>query len=280
MSPRPKSIRKVENRPVVAGLKPVFKRMEQTGCVILHYEEYEAALLCDYEDRTQQEACISMGGGRPTFSRIYTQARRKMARALIEGRALIIGGGTAYTESEWFARTGCGFMFNNIHPGCNTGNLVCPRCHSREIQPDKDIQLKSNDMTTKIAIPTRNNAVDAHFGHCEFYTVLTVSGDNRILGAETIPSPQGCGCKSNIAGVLQGMGVSVMLAGNMGQGALNVLSAHDIKVFRGCSGNALDVATAYLKGWITDSGTSCSAHGEYHECHHSHHSDNKGNKEL
>lgn len=119
----------------------------------------------------------------------------------------------------------------------------------------------------KIAIPTRENAVDDHFGHCEYYTVFSVGDDNRIQGSETVPSPQGCGCKSNIAAVLENMGVSVMLAGNMGQGALNVLSSHNIKVVRGCSGNVTDVATAYLNGGITDSGMGCTAHGQHHNCH-------------
>lgn len=48
----------------------------------------------------------------------------------------------------------------------------------------------------KIAIPTKENVVDNHFGHCEYYTILTVGQDNQILSSETIPSPQGCGCKS------------------------------------------------------------------------------------
>ena len=110
-----------------------------------------------------------------------------------------------------------------------------------------------------------------HFGHCEYYTILTVGQDNQILSSETIPSPQGCGCKSNIAGELENMGVSVMLAGNMGQGALNVLTTHHIKVIRGCSGNILDIATDYLNGKLTDSGVGCSSHEHHHECHgHNH----------
>ena len=123
----------------------------------------------------------------------------------------------------------------------------------------------------KIAIPTKENVVENHFGHCEYYTILTVGQDNQILSSETIPSPQGCGCKSNIAGELENMGVSVMLAGNMGQGALNVLATHHIKVIRGCSGNILDVATDYLNGELTDSGVGCSSHERHHECHgHNH----------
>ena len=125
---------------------------------------------------------------------------------------------------------------------------------------------------TKIAIPTRNNVVDNHFGHCEFYTILTIGQNHEILSCETLPSPEGCGCKSNIAGQLEEMGVIVMLAGNMGQGALNVLTNHHIKVIRGCSGAVLDVANAYLKGEIKDSGEGCHHHdaeGE-HECAHHH----------
>ena len=64
----------------------------------------------------------------------------------------------------------------------------------------------------KIAVPTRDNKVDDHFGHCEYYTIYTVNQEKQILSSETIPSPQGCGCKSDIAVQLQDMGVSVMLA--------------------------------------------------------------------
>lgn len=119
----------------------------------------------------------------------------------------------------------------------------------------------------KIAIPTKGNMVDNHFGHCEYYTVLTIGHDNQIISSETLPSPQGCGCKSNIAEELEKKGVSVMLAGNMGEGAMNTLSAHHIKVVRGCSGDIQNVVTEYLNGKITDSGKGCSAHEHHHECH-------------
>src|SRR5659263_536826 len=89
----------------------------------------------------------------------------------------------------------------------------------------------------KIAIPTRDNVVDDHFGHCQFYTIFTIGAKNNIEKLEMLPSPEGCGCKSNIASVFQQMNVTVMLAGNMGNGALNILSAHGITVFRGCSGD-------------------------------------------
>jgi predicted Fe-Mo cluster-binding NifX family protein len=126
----------------------------------------------------------------------------------------------------------------------------------------------------KIAIPTRGNRVDEHFGHCEMYTVFSVDEKKQITGSESIASPSGCGCKSNIASVLREQGVEVMLAGNMGMGAMNVLNAQGIRVIRGCAGDATDIAVAYLNGQIGDSGISCGHHGHHHEggqghqCHH------------
>lgn len=121
----------------------------------------------------------------------------------------------------------------------------------------------------KIALPTRGEKIDDHFGHCEMYTVLTIDENRQIVKTETIPSPQGCGCKSNIASVLQNHGVTVMLAGNMGGGALNVLTNHGIAVVRGCSGVVEEVAQAWIEGKLSDSGVGCSHHHEDgHDCKH------------
>ena len=114
----------------------------------------------------------------------------------------------------------------------------------------------------KIAVPTRDNMVDNHFGHCDHYTIFTVT-DGVVKMKEILPSPQGCGCKSGIVFVLRQKGVEVMLAGNMGEGAKNKLESHNIKVIRGCRGNIEMVIRAYLIGLIKDSGEGCS----HHECH-------------
>ena len=94
----------------------------------------------------------------------------------------------------------------------------------------------------KIALPTRNNQIDSHFGHCEYFTVFTTDADS-IISQEVVPSPEGCGCKSNIASVLANMGVSLMLAGNMGDGAVNVLANSGIEVVRGCQGDVTEVTS-------------------------------------
>ena len=84
-----------------------------------------------------------------------------------------------------------------------------------------------------------------------------------MLFQNEIPSPQGCGCKSGVAVILKEKGVTMMLAGNMGDGAVNVLANNGIDVIRGCSGSIDDVVAAYAQGRLKDAEITCN-----HECHH------------
>ena len=114
----------------------------------------------------------------------------------------------------------------------------------------------------KIAVPTRDGRVDDHFGHCAYYTIFDVL-DGKVLSISKMASPEGCGCKSGIAPVLRQMGVMVMLAGNMGQGAKNVLEAQRIEVICGCSGDVHEQVEKYLAGEVRNNGEVCS----HHDCH-------------
>jgi predicted Fe-Mo cluster-binding NifX family protein len=122
----------------------------------------------------------------------------------------------------------------------------------------------------KLAVPTKDQMVDSHFGHCDHYTIFTIDESKSVQKTEDYESPQGCGCKSDVAILLKAEGVDVMLAGNMGQGAVNKVQEAGIKVIRGCVGNINDVVKQYLSGFIMDSGEVCShVHGEEgHECNH------------
>jgi predicted Fe-Mo cluster-binding NifX family protein len=118
----------------------------------------------------------------------------------------------------------------------------------------------------KIALPTRQNIIDSHFGHCEYYTIFTVDTNTKeIVNEEILQSPTGCGCKSNIAKTLSEMKVELMLAGNMGEGAVKVLNNSGIEVLRGCSGDVKTVALNWIDGSLTDSGDLCHEHE--HGCH-------------
>ena len=112
----------------------------------------------------------------------------------------------------------------------------------------------------KIALPSHNNYVDDHFGHCSYYTIYSIGADSKIDDEELFEAPRGCGCKSNIAAILKNKGIEVLLAGNMGQGAVEKISAAGIKVYRGCYGEVRKVAESFLRNELVDSGTSCKHH--------------------
>jgi len=122
----------------------------------------------------------------------------------------------------------------------------------------------------KIAVPTKDQVVDNHFGHCEYYTIYSIDENKKVINKELMPSPQGCGCKSNIAGVLRQMDVSLMLAGNMGEGAFQMLQMHGIQVIRGCSGDTDALLKEYLEDKIIDNGKLCSHHSHGHNHEHGH----------
>ncbi len=116
-------------------------------------------------------------------------------------------------------------------------------------------------MNPIIAVPTRTNrTVDDHFGHCAQFTLFSADDQLAVQEIGVVLSPSGCGCKSNIASILKQKGVSILLAGNMGDGALSVLNRHGIQVHRGCSGDASSAVAAFLAGQWKDSGSGCSAH--------------------
>ena len=121
----------------------------------------------------------------------------------------------------------------------------------------------------KIAVPVTNeNQIDGHFGHCDSYGVFTISEKKEIVEIKRVGSPEGCGCKSDIASILASDGVTVMLAGGIGGGAINVLNNSGIEVIRGCSGDATEVVKLYLKGSVEDSGSSCHQHEAHHHDGH------------
>lgn len=120
----------------------------------------------------------------------------------------------------------------------------------------------------KIAIPVKENyEIDNHFGHCAFYQIYSVY-DGIIKFVETTDAPEGCGCKSNLAEVLKSKGVTLLIAGGIGNGAVNKLEENGISVIRNCSGKAADLVAQYIKGDLIDGGQNCASHS--HECSHDH----------
>lgn len=223
--------------------------------VRLRFEEYEAIRLIDHDGLTQAGAAEQMGISRPTCTRIYNRARKLLARALVEARPLSIGGGRFRIMGKRLRCSRCRRMYD----GSPTAG--CPYCNNGNETSKTDHTMK------KIALPTRGTEVDDHFGHCECYTIFTLDDNGQPLSREIVPAADGCGCKSDIAPRLHAMGVTTLLAGNMGDGAKNVLQRNGIAVIRGCHGPLETVVEAFVKGMLADSGAACAHHHDG-ECHH------------
>ncbi len=137
------------------------------------------------------------------------------------------------------------------------------------LQARLEHKLNNTINMKKVALPSKENMVDGHFGHCDYFTVFTINSDNSIADKEVVASPNGCGCKSNIAGVLSEKGVGTMLAGNIGPGAVNVLANHGIKVHTGYSGEVETVLHSFLNGVAGSSTANCNhTHEDGHSCNH------------
>lgn len=133
MSPRIKKLRKVVNPPPIKGFKPYGPDLDKARkeSVIMHFEEYEALRLCDYDMYNHHQASAAMGVSRPTFTRIYASARQKVAKAFAEGRQLSINGGKVYFDSDWYRCKDCKCYFNN--PQKDIEITRCPLCGSVEV---------------------------------------------------------------------------------------------------------------------------------------------------
>lgn len=142
MSPRARIIRKVVNPPIIKGFKP-YGNVDETHenkQISLQFEEYEALRLCDYEMYNHQQAAKLMGISRPTFTRIYSSVRKKIAKAFAEGLQMSIEGGKVYFDSDWYHCNSCKCYFNN--PFKEEETTECPLCRSKNLS-GFDIETES-----------------------------------------------------------------------------------------------------------------------------------------
>jgi uncharacterized protein len=134
--PRPKRMRKVTTPPPLRGFKPFGAEKEEKP-VVINFEEYEAIRLCDFELLGQLEAAQLMQVSRPTFTRIYESARRKVALAFTKACPIVFEGGKVYFDSDWFSCSDCGCVFNNPFPESKIEH--CALCGSKSVVPYKSI---------------------------------------------------------------------------------------------------------------------------------------------
>jgi len=90
---RPRKCRIVSGEPDVTYFKPRGVPLRDLDDVELTVEELEAVRLKDYRGYEQINVAKKMGISQPTLHRLLVSARKKIAEALVEGKAIMIKGG-------------------------------------------------------------------------------------------------------------------------------------------------------------------------------------------
>ena len=109
----------------------------------------------------------------------------------------------------------------------------------------------------KIAIPTANGLLCAHFGHCQQFTIVEVDVDTKsIIKMEALTPP------AHEPGVyptwLGQMGCDHIIAGGMGGRAIDMFRQNNIQVVIGAPSQKPDeIVMAYLNGELMTGSNLC-----------------------
>lgn len=135
---RPRLCRRVGFQPRATYFKPAGVRMIDLKETVLTVDEFEAVRLNDLLELEQSECAEKMRVSQPTFHRLVSSARKKIADALVKGNALKIEGGnfefakptaTGVAERTHCVCISCGKR-SRKQRGVPCASLKCQQCGS------------------------------------------------------------------------------------------------------------------------------------------------------
>ncbi len=140
--PRPRRIRRIRFQPDITMFRPKGARVGWEE-IILTYEEVEAVRLIDIGEKSQAKAAKQMKISQPTLSRLLSSARKKLAKAVVNGKIIRIQGGEFKMVAPRRGQNlgqgrgmrkgagGRGLGGGQFAAGPG-GNCVCPKCGHKE----------------------------------------------------------------------------------------------------------------------------------------------------
>ena len=252
---RPNKCKRVLSVPICPVFAPIgsnqVKDFQNMPEIIMSVEEFETLRLIDYMGMTQEESACFMNAGRATIQSLYTEARRKLARVLVEGAVLKIQGG-------------------NYSVGGHDRKMDSQS--GRVMAKMRFGHMMKGEINMKIAVTYENGNVFQHFGHTEQFKIYTVE-EGKITSAQVVDT-NGSG-HGALAGFLNAYGVEVLICGGIGAGAKNALAEIGIELYAGACGDADAQVESFLSGnLVYNPNTECNHHhgshgcGEHGEGHH------------
>ncbi len=131
--PRPIKSRRVAFLPEANYFKPAGIPIRSLEEVNVSVEEAEAIRLKDIEGFEQERCAERMSISRPTFQRVLEAARKKLADALLHGKAIRIDGGNFEMATSRF-RCAEGHEWTLPFEAVAAGEpSACPTCNTTEI---------------------------------------------------------------------------------------------------------------------------------------------------
>jgi predicted DNA-binding protein (UPF0251 family) len=121
---RPFKNRFVFCAPKMQGYAPFGSEGGSGENIIIQFDEFESLKLVNYDNLPQEEAAVKMNVSRPTLTRIYNSALVKVAKAFVEGKTILIGGGNVQFDKEWYRCKKCFRLIDGMEnhsrcPGCS-----------------------------------------------------------------------------------------------------------------------------------------------------------------
>ena len=207
---------------------------EPVETIIMSLDEYECIRLMDREKLTQEQCARRMGVARTTVTNIYESARSKLAEALVDGKALRIGGGSYQLDDQGTERID-----------------------------------KKGDNSMRIAVTYENGEIFQHFGHTEQFKLYDV--ENGAIVKTQVVGSNGSG-HGLLAGFLKEAQVDALICGGIGMGAQMALEEAGIRLYAGVQGSADEAARALAEGRLDYDPDARCDHHEHHggDCGHDH----------
>ena len=223
MAGRREKLRRVGIIPEYRGFTP--DGLASGDAIDMTVDELEVLRLCDLEGLNQEAVAQHMGIARATVTAICSRAHRKVADALVNGRALVIeGGNIAYS----------------------------PITTTTAAWPAKEVD------TMRVATTYDNGNIFMHFGRSEQFKIYDIQ-DGKVLN-EQVVGTGGTG-HGALAGLLAKGGVDTLICGGIGGGAQAALAAAGMQLFGGVSGDADEAVLRFVSGNLNyNPEVRCSPH--------------------
>lgn len=98
----------------------------------------------------------------------------------------------------------------------------------------------------KFAIPVENGQLCTHFGHCQQFAIVQVDDNNSLQATYVTPPPHEPGVLPQWLGQ---QGVTNIIAGGIGQQAINLFNKQNIEVTVGAQAKA---PQKLVEEWLAD----------------------------